>query len=309
MLRCLFLLVIMTISGYAVAAERFVEADGFPATLEDPGAGGPLVVMVAGSGPTDRDGNSMLGVRAGYLRQLAHALASRGIASLRYDKRGLPGSAPVGDEADLTFATYVEDLRKVTAWAIAQHPGRPIVLLGHSEGGMVAIEAAKLTPDAFSGLVLLATPGRPPGEMLRDQLASLPLPVRTEALEMVAELEAGRRFEAVPPILAALFRPTVQPFLISMLALRPAETLSTFDLRTLVIGGGADIQVARPDFDALAAARPDVEGVWFEGMNHILVDAPADFAANVATYGNPEAQLADGLAGAVAEFVMRVSGK
>ena len=307
MWRCLVLLAAMTLAGLAAAAERAVDAGGFPATLAAEASAGPLVLMVAGSGPTDRDGNNAFGVRAGYLGKLAAALARSGIASLRYDKRGLPGSAPAGDESGVTFATYVEDLRSVAAWAARQHPGRPLVLLGHSEGGMVAIEAAKMAPDAFAGLVLLSTPGRPPGETLRDQLANLPQLDMTEAPGILAELEAGRRVDLVPPSLAALFRPSVQPFLISLLALRPAETLAGLDMAALVVGGGTDIQVRHADFAALAAARPDVESRWFEGMNHILVDAPTDLAGNVATYGDPDVQLTAGVADAIADFVRRVT--
>ncbi|MDN2583745.1 alpha/beta fold hydrolase [Aquibium sp. ELW1220] len=306
MLRCLLLLAAMTMSFASSAAGRPVDAGGLPATLEDPSGAGPLVVMVAGSGPTDSDGNSVLGVRAGYLRKLAGALAERGIASLRYDKRGLPGSAPAGDEADVTIATYVEDLRSVIGWAAAAYPGRPLVLLGHSEGGMVAIEAAKAAPDTFAGLVLLATPGRPPGETLRDQLSNLPQPGRAEALAILGELEAGRRVGAVPPTLAGLFRPSVQPFMISMLSLRPAETLAAVAMPALVVGGGTDIQVTRADFDALAQARPDVESRWFPAMNHVLADAPADFAGNVATYSDPDTALTSGLADAIAVFVRAV---
>lgn len=289
-----------------MAGESDVDAGGFPATLSATDARGPLVVMVAGSGPTDRDGNNVFGVRAAYLRKLASALAERDIASLRYDKRGLPGSVPVGDEAGVTFATFVDDLRSVIDWAAAGYPGRPLVLLGHSEGGMVAMEAAKATPDAIAGLVLLATPGRPPGETLRDQLAALPAPARAAALAILGELEAGRRVETVPPTLAGLFRPSVQPFMISMLALRPAETLAMVAIPALVVGGGTDIQVSRSDFDALAQSRPDVESRWFPTMNHVLTDAPADFAGNVATYADPYAALTSGLADAIAEIVRAV---
>ncbi len=293
----------------AFAAGRSVDAGGFPATLHDPAGAGPLVVMIAGSGPTDRDGNSAFGVTAASLRKLADALAARGIGSLRYDKRGVPGSAPAGNEADVTFSTYVDDLRSVAAWAAARSPGRPLVLLGHSEGGLVALEATRAAPDAVSGLVLLATPGRPLAEMLRDQLANLPPPGRGEALAILQELEAGRRVETVPAGLAGLFRPSVQPFVVSLLALRPAAALTEVDMPVLVVGGGTDIQVGRADFDALAGARADVASRWFESMNHVLADAPADRAANIATYGDPDVPLVGGLVDTIAGFVDGIAAR
>ena len=291
----------------AAAAERAVDAGGFPATLAGETSSGPLVVMVAGSGPTDRDGNNAFGVSAGYLRKLAATLAEQGIASLRYDKRGIPGGAAIPPEAEVTFGTYVDDLAGVLAWAAAAHPDRPLVLLGHSEGGLVALRAAgRPGPRALAGLVLVATPGRPPGETLRDQLARLPQPVLGQALAILAALEAGQPAHAIPPSLAGLFRPSVQPFLTTLLALRPAAMLGALDLPVLVIGGGADIQVGRADFDALAAARPDVESRWFASMNHVLTDAPAGFADNVATYADPDAALTAGLADTVAAFARRI---
>jgi len=314
--HCLFLLAALMMAGPTAAAlmmagptaagESTVNAGGFPATLSATDAHGPLVVMVAGSGPTDRDGNNPFGVRAGYLRKLASTLAERGFASLRYDKRGLLGSVPAGDEADVDFDTFVADLEAVVGWARGAYPDRGLILLGHSEGGMVAIEAARRAPDAYCGLVLLATPGRPPGDMLRDQLTGLPEPVADEAKVILAMLEAGRRVDAVPQALAGVFRASVQPFVISMLKLRPAAALGALDLPTLVIGGGMDLQVKRADFDALAVARPGIANRWYETMNHVLVDAPADFAGNVATYGDADAVLTDGLAEAVADFAKRV---
>jgi pimeloyl-ACP methyl ester carboxylesterase len=293
----------------AHAAERSVDAGGFPATLAGEASLGPMVVIVAGSGPTDRDGNSRLGVTASYLRKLAEALGERGVASLRYDKRGIPGGAAIPPEAELTFDTYASDLAAVLDWAAATFPDRPLVALGHSEGGLVTLEAATDARTAsLAGVVLLATPGRPPGETLRDQLRALPQPMQDETLAILAELEAGRTVGDVPPTLANLFRPSVQPFIRSLLALRPAAVLAALDRPAMVIGGGTDIQVTRADFDALAAARPDVEAIWFPAMNHVLTDAPADFAGNVATYADPEAALTPGLADAIAEFVQRVGG-
>ncbi|WP_170314755.1 alpha/beta hydrolase [Aquibium carbonis] len=309
MLRLLVVLGSILLSGLAMAGDRAVDAGGFPATLSAAEADGPLVLMISGSGPTDRDGNNAFGVRAGTLGKLAAALASRGIASLRYDKRGLPGSVPVGDEAEVTFETFVADLEAVAAWARSTSAHRPLVLMGHSEGGMVAIEAARRAPHAYDGLILLATPGRPPAETMRDQLANLPEPERSDAFGMLADLEAGRRIDTVPPSLAGLFRASVQPFVISMLALRPAETLAALDLPVLVIGGGTDIQVGRPDFDALAAARTDAQSHWVERMNHILVDAPADFAGNVATYADPDVELSGGLADRIADFVTGIDAR
>lgn len=293
----------------ASADERDVDAGGFPATLVGEALPGSFVVMVAGSGPTDRNGNSAHGVTAGYLRKLATALAARGIGSLRYDKRGIPGGAAIPPEAELSFDTYVDDLCAVLASVEAGLRNRPLILVGHSEGGLVALQAAaRCGSKALAGLVLLASPGRPVGNLLREQLSALPRPLLDDALAILAELEAGRAAGAVPPALAGLFRPSVQPFLTSLLAVRPAEILGKLELPALVIGGGADMQVGRADFDALAATRPDVAARWFERMNHVLTEAPNSRDANLATYADPDAPLMPGLADAIASFARRVGG-
>jgi pimeloyl-ACP methyl ester carboxylesterase len=281
------------------AAEQQVAAAGFPATLVEPSDPDALVLMlISGSGPTDRDGNSRLGVSASYLSRLATKLGEHGIGSLRFDKRGVPGSQPVEREADVTMATFADD------WLERRSDQRPVILVGHSEGGLVALAVAGRRPE-IAGLVLVATPGLPPADTLRAQLQTLEEPLRSQALAIEREIEDGREVETMPDPLLPLFRPSVQPFLRSLFAMRPAEELATLRMPVLVIGGGTDLQVGRADFDALAAAGPDVESCWFNSMNHVLVDAPADRSANLATYWDASLPLTDGLSDAIAEFARR----
>ncbi len=282
-----------------------VSVAGFPATLTVPTGADrpPVVLIIAGSGPTDRDGNSIAGVKAGYLSRLAGDLAAKGIASLRYDKRGVAGSKPANAEQDLAISTFVDDAAEIFDWLSARQDIGPIVIVGHSEGGLIALELAKQEEVKVAGVVLLATPGRPLAETLRDQVAAYPEPLRGQALEMIGEIEAGGSVTDVPAPLLPIFRPSVQPYLRSVFALRPAGMLADLKIPALVIGGGTDIQVSRADFDALSQARPGVESRWFARMNHVLVDAPADRKANIQTYLEPVAALSEGLVDTVADFV------
>jgi pimeloyl-ACP methyl ester carboxylesterase len=290
----------------AGAVERSVVAGGLPATFLTPdrGAARAAVLLIAGSGPTDRDGNNAFGVSASYLAKLARALGDAGIASLRYDKRGVPGSIAVEDEGAITFDTIVDDAARAIDWLQAATPGTPLAAIGHSEGGLVALELAARR-ERLNRLVLLATPGRRPAETLRDQLGRLEEPLRAKALAILAELEAGGTDADVPPPLLPLFRPSVQPFVRSLFSLDPAARLRMLGRPTLAVGGGRDIQVGRADFDALVAVA-GVRALWLETMNHALAPVDTDdIGDNLAAYADPLAPLAPGLAEAVAGFLLR----
>tara|TARA_R110002051_G_scaffold11215_11_gene41109 strand:- start:917 stop:1849 length:933 start_codon:yes stop_codon:yes gene_type:complete len=266
-----------------------------------------VAVILPGSGPTDRDGNSpQFGISAQPYRLLARGLADRGIATVRIDKRGIGESAAAGPaEADLRFTTYAEDAR---AWAAeaAARAGRPCAwLIGHSEGALVALAAADDHADSICGLVLLSGAGRPAGVVLREQLArGLAEPMKTEAFDILSELEAGRAVADTPPGLASLFRPSVQPYLMSWLPLDPAALIAAWDGPVLIGQGTTDIQVTVVDAETMAAARPDARLVLWEGVNHVLKTAPAERAANVATYADPDLPLAPGIVEDVADFIL-----
>lgn len=263
-------------------------------------------VIIAGSGPTDRDGNSPIGVSGGVYRQLAEGLAERGIATVRYDKRGIAAStAAATDEASLTFDTYIDDAK---AWAAltAEKTGAPCVwLLGHSEGALIAQAAAADNP-GVCGLVLLSPVGVRANVELRRQIEpKLPPAVKPEVDHIMSELEAGRTVSDTPPYLAALFRPSVQPYLISYFVVDPQALIAAYDRPVLLGHGSTDIQVKPENSEPLLAAQPKAERVVFEGLNHVLRQAPLDPAGNAATYGDASIPLGAEVAPAVADFILK----
>ncbi|MBK1970075.1 MULTISPECIES: alpha/beta hydrolase [Brevundimonas] len=267
-----------------------------------------VAVILPGSGPTDRDGDSpQFGIRAATYRLQAEGLAERGVATIRIDKRGIGESAAAGGaEADLRFTTNIDDARAWAAEATAK-TGRPCAwLIGHSEGALVALATVAKGDDKVCGLVLLSGAGRPAGVVLREQLAAgLPEPLKTRAYDILTELEAGRTVANPPPELAAMFRPSVQPYLISWLALDPAKLAAAYDGPIFIGQGTTDIQVMVADAEALKTAQPRAQLAIWDGVNHVLKVAPAERAANIATYMDPALPLAPGVVQAVADFVLR----
>lgn len=278
-------------------------------TMITPADGKPVVLIIPGSGPTDRDGNNPLGVQAATYRLLAEALAERGIGSVRIDKRGMFGSAAaIPDATAVTIADYVADIRSWSEVARAQTGAGCIWLAGHSEGGIVALAAADKVKN-ICGLILIATPGRSTGDILREQLQANPAnaPILPDALAAIEALENGERVDIseMHPALGALFASQVQGFLIDLMAQNPAALAAATDLPMLIFQGEADLQVSTKDADALHGTQPDSTLLLLPGVNHVLKSVQGDDrAANLASYADPDLPLAPGVAEAVVQFML-----
>jgi pimeloyl-ACP methyl ester carboxylesterase len=276
--------------------------------VKDPAA--PVVLIIPGSGPTDRDGNSPLGVKARSYRLLAEGLAAQGVSSVRIDKRGMFGSAAaVSDPNAVTIDDYVNDVRTWIRF-IRQDTGTDCVwLLGHSEGGVVALAAAQVEP-AICGLILVATPGRPLGEVLKQQLhANLANATFLQQADAAIDaLASGERVDSahLPEALAPLFAPALQNFLISAFSLDPSKLVGGIAKPILIVQGESDLQVDVRDARILKASAPLAELVLLPGTNHVLKAVPPnDPASNLATYANPGLPLAIGVVDAIRRFLFK----
>lgn len=264
----------------------------------------PVVLLHPGSGPTDRDGNTQgLPGQNNSLRLLAEALAAEGLASLRVDKRGVGESRDaLTSEVELRFDHYVDD---AAAWLERLRDDErfsAVVAGGHSEGALIALLAGKKV--GADAALLVASPGRPAGDLLREQLGrQLPPALYAQADAAIRAIEAGDTSRPSPTGLEALFRPSVQPYLASWLRYDPVAELAGFDAPALVVQGTTDLQVGVADAEALAGARPGVDLVVLTGMNHVLKPVAGDLAAQMPSYSDPALPLAPGLVEAVATFV------
>ncbi|HWK38619.1 MAG TPA: alpha/beta fold hydrolase [Hyphomicrobium sp.] len=278
-------------------------------TLLAAGPDAPVVLVVPGSGPTDRNGNNPLGVSSATYRLLAEELGRRGISSVRIDKRGMFGSVhAVSDANNITIADYAADVRTWVA-GIRVRTGTPCVwVLGHSEGGLVALAGAQ--EPGICGLVLVSSPGRPLGEVLREQIRANPAnaPILDEALDAIAALEAGKSVDATElnPALLPLFHPSVQGFVRDAMAYDPAVLMGRYSGPVLILQGRRDLQTNLTDAERLKAANGHAELMLLDDVNHVLKAVTSDDrAVNFATYGDATLPLAPGVAKAITEFIGR----
>lgn len=270
-----------------------------------------VVLIVPGSGPTDRDGNNPFGVNASPYRLLAEGLAEKGFATLRIDKRGMFSSAMAVEDANaVTISDYVDDVRSWIKVLRSQLHTPCIWILGHSEGGLVALASAQ--EEDVCGVVLIATPGRPMGEMLRRQLKANPENemLLKQALPIIDALEHRRRVDItnMPPALQILFNPAVQGFLIDAFSYNPGHLISTISKPVLVLQGQRDLQVEETDARLLKAANPQASLVILPNMNHVMKEVTSDDRkANIATYAEPVLPLAPGVIDSIDHFLTHSS--
>ena len=263
----------------------------------------PVVLIIAGSGPTDRNGNSAEGSRKDSLKRLAWDLARHNIASVRYDKRGVAASLKATpDERNLTLDAYVAD---AVAWgkSLKADPRfGPLIVLGHSEGALVAALAApELDP---AGVISLSGSARPVDQVIRQQLADhLPPALLLRSNQILDRLKAGQVDADVPDPLQGIFRPSVQPYLISLFRADPAAAFARLNMPALIVQGTTDLQVGVADAEKLKQAKPDAELAVIPGMNHVMRIVPNDVKQQLSSYNNPQLPLADALGRRLVSFI------
>ncbi|WP_221567939.1 alpha/beta hydrolase [Alkalihalobacillus sp. TS-13] len=236
------------------------------------------------------------------LKRLAKRLAENGIASLRYDKRGAgKNQEAVITEEDIRFDRFVEDAEKWIELLEQDKRFTDIIIIGHSQGSLVGMMAAE--DSAADAFISIAGAGRTIDEVLREQLETLPDELYDESESILEELRRGNRVEEVDPQLMSIFKPSVQPFLMSWLNYDPTEEIRQMSIPTLIINGKNDVQVSVKDAENLAAARPDAELLLIDKMNHVLKEAPENRDENLATYSDPSLPLADGLVEGITNFL------
>lgn len=309
-MKITFLILISTLllmeNAFSQAKEEIVKIEKIEGTLLIPEVPQtmPVVLIIAGSGPTDRNGNSGLGITAQSYKLLAEDLAKNGIASLRYDKRGIGKSVEAGMKEDnLRFEHYIDDAAAWVNFLDKDKRFSKILVLGHSEGSLIGMVAAQKSK--VNGYISVAGAGRPIDEVILQQVKDQKQPenIVNDISSLFAQLKEGKLIENPNPMYFSLFRPSVQPYMISWLKYNPQAEIKKLTIPTLIVQGTTDIQVAESEAKLLKEAKPDAQYLLIEKMNHILKTSSTDRAENIATYSKADLPLAAGLVSGLVQFI------
>ena len=258
-----------------------------------------IAIIIPGSGAIDRNGNGGI-IQANSYQMLAHGLAGRGIANLRYDKLGVGESKTDRNEKDMRFE---DNVIQVNAWIdyLKKKGYEDIVLIGHSEGALVGLLAAQ--EREVRGLVSLEGAGRSIDKVLVEQIEAKSPEYASECKDILAKLKEGQEVANFSPELANIFRTTVQPYLISWIQYDPKKEISQLDIPILIIQGTTDLQVSKEDAEALKEGNPKAKLIEIIGMNHILKSARKEREKNIQTYYDPYLPLHTALIPAILKYV------
>lgn len=263
----------------------------------------PLVILIQGSGPVNRDGNAPMMKNNG-MRKISEALAENGIASFRFDKRIFKMEKLRLREENLSFDDFVTDVVAITAHFQKDETYDKIIIAGHSEGALIGLLAAQRTKaDAY---ISLAGAGRPIDQIIVEQLAKQSEELSANAQNAFEEIRTVGSTENYSPYLESVFRPSVQPYLASWMNYDPAEEISKLDIPVLLINGSFDLQVDVEDAEILKEALPTAQLAVLENMNHIFREIKGESLENTKAYNEPNRPLHPELIPLLLDFIRTI---
>jgi uncharacterized protein len=266
-----------------------------------------LAIIIAGSGPTDRNGNNPLGVTANSYKMIADELYAQDIATFRYDKRAI-GKSVVDhmNESDLVFDDYINDAEKVFNYMKDSLGFKNIYFIGHSEGSLIGIIASQRTP--VKGFISLSGAGRPIDEIIMEQLSADPKfsRMKNELASIFSKLKGGKTPDSIPANLQFIFRPSIQPYMISWLKYSPVVEIKKLDCPVLIVQGTCDAQVKIEDAEYLHNADKKSVLDTIPLMTHTLKNAAAGCKdENNRTYHDASLPLNTDLVKAIVDFIKK----
>lgn len=271
-------------------------------TMPDVAKKCPVALIIAGSGPTDRNGNNPM-MKNNSLKMLAEALAKNGIASLRFDKRGIGESkTAAAAESGLVFENYIEDTKSWINYLKQDKRFSQLIVIGHSEGSLIGMIAGAKA-DKF---ISIAGAGDSADKILKAQIASKSnKEIENLTFPIIDSLKNGKTVKKVDPMLNILFRPSIQPYIISWFKYNPQTEIKKLTIPVLILQGNKDLQVTIKDAENLAEANKKAELVIVDKMNHVLKIIDGDEQANYASYTNEVLPISEVMTDKIVSFIKK----
>jgi len=281
-----------------VSVNKFIDG-----TLTMPGAVDhpDLVILIQGSGPTDRNGNGFM-MKNDASKLIAKELAENGIASYRFDKRIFKMNKFKIREEELSFEDFVKDASDILDYFKTGQSFGKIIIAGHSEGSLIGMLAAKDKADSF---ISFAGPARSIDKIIVDQLAKQSEGLAENAKIAFQEIKENGKTSNYNPLLQSIFRPSVQPYMSSWLKYNPAEEIAKLEIPILIINGSFDIQVDTTEAVLLKEANPNAELVILDKMNHVFRKIEGDNLENTKAYNEPNRPLHPELISVLVNFIKK----
>tara|TARA_B100000949_G_scaffold98521_1_gene87960 strand:+ start:1 stop:927 length:927 start_codon:yes stop_codon:yes gene_type:complete len=261
----------------------------------------PLAIIINGSGPIDRNGNEMM-TKNNSAKKLAEALAKKGIATFRYDKRTLKAQQLNIDEKDMRFDDFIDDAKAVIKRFSELPNYSSLYIIGHSQGSLVGMIAAQEKADGF---ISIAGAGQTIDSLIVEQIGRQMPGLEECAKTAFNELRANGKVKDYNQGLASLFKKSIQPFMFSWMKYDPQQEIKKLEMPVLIINGDNDLQVNTNEAEKLKAAKPNAELVIIENMNHIyrIIDKNDDIA-NQKSYNEPQRPISNEMVEQISNFIL-----
>jgi uncharacterized protein len=252
-----------------------------PDGIENP----KLAIIIAGSGPTDRNGNQQM-MNTNSLKYLAEGLTANGIATFRYDKRIIKQMKDrTLTEESIRFDDFIEDAIAVIDYFKRSRAFSNVYIIGHSQGSLVGMIAAQGRADGF---ISIAGAGQEIDDVIIDQLDKQAPGLKDNARQAFDDMRANGIAVNYSPGLTSIFRKSIQPFMLTWMRFDPQIEIAKLDIPVLIINGEKDLQVQVSEAEKLKAAKPDAQYEIIEGMNHILKKIEGNDIENSKSYNQPK---------------------
>lgn len=261
-----------------------------------------LVILIAGSGPTDRNGNQY-GMENNSLKFLSESLANEGNDTFSFDKRIFTQAKNnTIDEEKLRFDDFIKDVKNIISFFKTNYKYKKIIIAGHSEGSLIGMIAAYGNADAF---ISIAGPARPIDQIISEQILNQ-LPNLKNELEIAFEkIKLGEKYSSNDETIKSILRESVQSYFQSWMKYNPQNEIKKLNIPILLINGTSDLQVSENEAKLLKEAQPKAELKLIEKMNHVLKIVNNQME-NANSYSNPSLPISTELSKTIINFVKSI---